>query len=120
MKNGIKTLAVWIIAGMIFVVLLNAAFNNSNYQMSYSELLNKVTTGEVTTIELSSDSKTAYVTLKGNEFFFHDDASYSDTTRRHVREFMIQYFGSGEFLTKKMIENLMDGKWHKDYGDNES
>ena len=67
MKNGIKTLAVWIIAGMIFVVLLNAAFNNSNYQMSYSELLNKVTTGEVTTIELSSDSKTAYVTLKGNE-----------------------------------------------------
>ena len=67
MINGIKTLAVWIIAGMIFVVLLNAAFNNSNYQMSYSELLNKVTTGEVTTIELSSDSKTAYVTLKGNE-----------------------------------------------------
>ena len=67
LKNGIKTLAVWIIAGMLFVVLLNSAFNNANYKMSYSELLNKVSTGEVTKIELSSDSKTAYVTLKGNE-----------------------------------------------------
>ena len=58
---------------------------------------------------------TLVVTLKDDEFFFHDDANYSDTTRRHVREFMIQYFGLGEFLTKKMIESLIDGKWHKDY-----
>lgn len=58
---------------------------------------------------------TLVVTIKNDEFFFHDRASYSETTRRHVREFMIQYFGLGEFLDKKMIENLMDGKWHKDY-----
>lgn len=61
---------------------------------------------------------TLVVTIRGDEFFLHDDANYSDTTRRHVREFMIQYFGLGEFLTKKMIENLMDGKWHKDYSCN--
>ena len=58
---------------------------------------------------------TLVVTTRDGEFFLHDDANYSDTTRRHVREFMIQYFGLSEFLTKKMIENLMDGKWHKDY-----
>ena len=66
LKNGIKTLAVWIIGAMIFIVLLNAVYNNSDYKMSYSELLTKVTTGEITTIELSADSKTALVTLKGN------------------------------------------------------
>lgn len=60
---------------------------------------------------------TLVVTIKDDEFFFHEKASHSDTTRRHVREFMIQYFGLGEFLTKQMIENLMDGKWHKDYQD---
>lgn len=63
---------------------------------------------------------TLVVTIKDDEFFFHEKASHSETTRRHVREFMIQYFGLGEFLDKGMIENLMDGKWHKDYGDNES
>ena len=41
MKNGIKTLAVWIIGAMIFIVLLNSVYNNSDYKMSYSELLNK-------------------------------------------------------------------------------
>lgn len=63
---------------------------------------------------------TLVVTIKDDEFFFHEKASHSETTRRHVREFMVQYSRLDEFLTKKMIENLMDGKWHKDYGDNES
>ena len=67
MKNGIKTLAVWIIGAMIFIVLLNSVYNNSDYKMSYSELLSKISTAEVSKVEISSDSKTAYVTLKGNE-----------------------------------------------------
>ena len=67
MKNGIKTLAVWIIGAMIFIVLLNSVYNNADYKMSYSELLSKISTAEVSKVEISSDSKTAYVTLKGNE-----------------------------------------------------
>lgn len=58
---------------------------------------------------------THVVTIKDGKFFFHDKASHSETTRRHVREFMIQYFRLGEFLTKSMIESLMDNRWHKDY-----
>lgn len=58
---------------------------------------------------------THVVTIKDDKFFFHEKASHSETTRRHVREFMIQYFGLGEFLTKSMIENLMNNRWHKDY-----
>lgn len=57
------------------------------------------------------------VTIKGDKFKFHADANYSDTTRRHVREFMIQYFGNTEFLSKHMIEDLIDGEWHKGYHD---
>ena len=67
MKNGIKTLAVWIIMGIILVGLLNAAFNNSDVKMTYSELIKKISTGEVTEIELSSDEKTAYVTLNSSQ-----------------------------------------------------
>ena len=67
MKNGIKTLAVWIIGAMIFIVLLNSVYNNADYKMSYSELLSKISTAEVSKVEIASDSKTAYVTLKGNE-----------------------------------------------------
>lgn len=55
------------------------------------------------------------VTIKDGSFKFHPDANYSDTTRRHVREFMIQYFGCGEFLSKSMIEDLIDGEWHDNY-----
>ena len=67
MKNGIKTLAVWLILGIIFVGLLNAAFNNPETKMSYSELISKISSGEVTEVEISSDKTTAYVTVKGAE-----------------------------------------------------
>ena len=67
MKNGIKTLAVWLILGIIFVGLLNAAFNDPETKMSYSELISKISAGEVTEIEITSDKSTAYITLKGTE-----------------------------------------------------
>ena len=64
MKNGIKTLATWLVLGIIFVVLLNAAFNNPETKMNYTELINKIETGEVSEVEISSDKTVAYVTLK--------------------------------------------------------
>ena len=63
MKSGIKTLAMWLIGIVLFVVLLNANFNNKETKMSYSELINKVKAGEVTDITISSDGETAEVTL---------------------------------------------------------
>ena len=66
MKNGIKTLATWLVLGIIFIVLLNAVFNNPDTKMTYSELIAKIASGEVTEIEISSDKNIAYVTLKGD------------------------------------------------------
>ena len=68
MKSGIKKLALWIICAMVFFVLLSSVYNSSNNKMSYSELLNKITTTtEVSTVKILSDSKTAIVTLKTEE-----------------------------------------------------
>ena len=66
MKNGIKTLATWLILGIIFFVLISAAFNNPDTKMNYSELIGKVKAGEVTEIVISADKLTAEVTLSSN------------------------------------------------------
>ena len=62
-KSGIKTLAMWLIGIVLFVVLLNANFNSSETEMSYSELINSIKAGEVSEIVISSDGTTATVTL---------------------------------------------------------
>ena len=67
MKSGIKTLAMWLIAIVVFVVLLNANFNNKDTKMTYSELINSIKAGEVSEIIVSSDGKTAEVKLDSEE-----------------------------------------------------
>ena len=64
MKSGIKTLAMWLIVGIIFIVLLTAVLDNSNNELSYSELISKIAEGKVTEVEISSDGTSAEVTLK--------------------------------------------------------
>ena len=62
-RSGIKTLAMWLIGIVLFVVLLNANFNSNETEMSYSELINSIKAGEVSEVILSSDGTTATVTL---------------------------------------------------------
>ena len=66
MKNGLKTLAMWLIIGIIFVVLITSIFDNADTKMTYSELMSKIEGAEVKEIQLASDGKKAYVTLTGN------------------------------------------------------
>ena len=79
MKNGIKTLATWLILAIIFFVLISAAFNNPDTKMNYSELISKVKAGEVTEILISADKQIAEVTLK----------SSADTKTSNVKEVAI-------------------------------
>ena len=65
MKNGLKTLAMWLIIGIIFMVLVVSIIDNSDTKMSYSDLLMKIESGEVTEMEVASDGKKALVALKG-------------------------------------------------------
>ena len=68
MKSGIKTLAMWLIIGIIFVVLLTSILDNDSTKLAYSELVEKIEAGEVSEIELSSDGTTAEVKLKDENF----------------------------------------------------
>jgi len=64
-KSGLKTLGMWLIILVIFIVLLLTIMDNSNSKLNYSELITKIEAGEVKEIEITSDETKAYVTLKG-------------------------------------------------------
>ena len=65
MKNGIKTLAMWLIIGIIFIVLITSILDNSETKMTYSELITNIENETVTSIEIQADGNKAYVELKG-------------------------------------------------------
>ena len=67
MKSGIKTLAVWLILGVIFVVLLSSIMDNADSKMTYSELISKIDSNEVKSIEISSDGSKAIVELNDSK-----------------------------------------------------
>ena len=64
MKNSIKTLAMWLIIIIIFIVLITSILDNSSNKFTYSELISKIESGEVKELEISSDGTKAEVTLK--------------------------------------------------------
>ena len=90
MKSGIKTLAMWLIIIVVFVVLLNANFNNKDTKMSYSELINSVKAGEVSEITIASDGTTCEVKLKSDnvkkEVTIPSLDSFMDTVTEHMNE----------------------------------
>ncbi len=64
MKSGIKTLAIWLVIGVIIIFVLPAILNNANNRLTYSELLSKVEAGEVTDIEIEYEGEEAKVKIK--------------------------------------------------------
>ena len=64
MKNGIKSLAMWLIIFIIYIVLISSIIDNTENRLAYSELLSKVEAGEVKEIEISADKVKANVKLK--------------------------------------------------------
>jgi len=65
-KNGIKSLAIWLIVGIILIVLISSIMENSNSKMTYSDLIGNIEQGNVSSVELASDGKSATVTLTDN------------------------------------------------------
>ena len=63
MKNGIKTLAMWLIIGVIFIVLLSSVMTNSSTKLKYSELITKINEGKVESIVIDADGSSATVEL---------------------------------------------------------
>ncbi len=66
MKNGIKTLAIWLVIGIIIMFVVPAILNGTNRQLTYSELVTKIKAGEVTDVEIEYEKDSAKVKLKND------------------------------------------------------
>ena len=66
MKNSLKTLAVWLIIGIILIVAISTILENSNTKLAYSDLISKIEAGQVEEIELEADGYSANVKLKND------------------------------------------------------
>ena len=67
MKKGIKTLAMWLIIGIIVIVLLTSIMENRSSQITYSELITSIENGEVENVTISSNGKSATVKMKDSK-----------------------------------------------------
>jgi len=102
LKNGIKTLAMWLIIAVIFLVVLSSIVENSNSKLKYSDLIADINSGKVENIELDSDSKTAIVTLK-------DDKIRKEVNIPSVDNFMSyteEYLKEGAFTLDQKSESM--------------
>ena len=68
MKSSIKTLAMWLVIGIILIVLISSIIDNRENKLAYSELVAKIESGEVKEIEISADGTKAEVKLKNENF----------------------------------------------------
>ena len=89
MKNGLKTLAMWLIIGIIFIVIVSAIMENSETKMNYSELLVAISNGTVEKIELNSSSEKAYVTLKNNNIEKEVNIPSVDSFMNQISEYLV-------------------------------
>jgi cell division protease FtsH len=67
MKKSLKTLAMWLILSILFIVTVSAIMDNSQNKMTYSELMIAIESGKVKNIEINSEGTKGYVVLKENE-----------------------------------------------------
>ena len=88
MKSGIKTLAMWLIIGIIFVVLLTSIVDSDNNKLAYSELVESIEAGEVSEIEISADGMTAEVKLKNENFVKQVNIPSIDNLMDNLQESM--------------------------------
>ncbi len=110
MKNSIKTIAMWLIIAIIFVVLLTSILDNADTKMTYSELIEKIETSEVTAIELSSDGTTAAVTLKNDtiekEVNIPNTESFMDYITEYLKAGTIEFTANSESILITILEVL--------------
>ena len=101
MKKGIKTIAMWLVTVVIVIFLVQAALNNPETKMKYSELLAKIEGGEISSVEISADQTLAYVTLKT------DSESEGNTIASLKKEVAIP---SIEAFIESVSENMVAGQ----------
>ncbi len=110
MKNSIKTLAMWLIIGVIFVVLLTSILDNADTKMTYADLINKIETSEVEEIQLSYDGTYANVKLKNDniqkEVNIPSLESFMDYVTEYLKTGAIEFSEESRSILLTVLEVL--------------
>ncbi|MBQ3145211.1 MAG: ATP-dependent zinc metalloprotease FtsH [Clostridia bacterium] len=98
MKKSLKTLAMWLIISIIFVILISSIMDNKDNKMTYSELMVAIQSGTVEGIELEIDKgmlKTeetgrGYVNLKNNKIQKQVDIPNVQSFMNSVNQYVLE------------------------------
>ena len=102
MKNGIKTLAMWLIIGVIFIVVLSSIVENSDSKLKYSELITNINNNNVEDIQIDANGTTATVTLR-------DDRAKKEVNIPDMGNFMNyaeEYLKQGAFTLEEKSQSI--------------
>ena len=102
MKKGIKTLALWLIIGVIVIVVLSSIMENSSSKMTYSELITSIENKEVENIKISADGNLATVKLKNSKTEKEVNVPSLDSFMSYTEE----YLKTGEFTLEEEKESI--------------
>ncbi len=102
MKNGIKTLAMWLIIGVIFVVILSSVMTNTNTKLKYSELITKINEGKVESIVIDSNGSSATVELSDDKIKKQVNIPNMENFMNYTEEFI----KNGSFTLEEDSESV--------------
>ena len=102
MKKGIKTLAMWLIIGVITIVLLSSIMENSSSKMTYSELITSIENSDVESVKISSGGTTASVKLKSAKLEKEVSLPSVDSFMEYIEEDL----KLGEFALEEEKESI--------------
>ena len=102
MKKGTKTLAMWLIIGVIVIVLLSSIMENSSSKMTYSELVTSIANKEVESIEISSSGNSATVKMKNAKAEKEVNIPSLDSFMTYTEE----YLKAGDFTLDEAKESI--------------
>ena len=103
MKKGLKTLATWLILGIIFIVVLSTVLENSEGKLKYSELLVAMENGNISSIEIQPDGKKAEVQLKDSKMPKKVNIPSLDSFMNKANDYLL----AGNFTLEEKTESIL-------------
>ena len=107
-KNGIKSLAAWLIIGIIVIVVVTSLIENDNSKMKYSELIANIEAGKVESVKISSDGSTASITLKNekNEKADRNEKEVNIPSIDSFMDFCEEYIKTGNLQLEETSQSI--------------
>ena len=102
LKKGIKTLAMWLIIGVIAIVLITSIMENRSSQITYSELITSIENGEVEKIKISSTGSQATVKMKDSKL----EKEVSIPSLESFMTYSQDYLKTGAFSLEEEKESI--------------